>query len=580
MTKKPGQNGPEASEMRDTMPASADDSMAGTKTPPLFLTDPLVDRKPVVSEDGHAPAPDVVGDGSILPELARDIDHETALPVVQEDRSAPFQELVPNGDERFEGIAVIGDTSVPTEVGREISDISAPSVLEDSLTPFRPHGNDLESQRDASTSEENTQAQEIDESNEPYVNPRPLPAAIDLSGLAADRPKGFFAKVFGRKKPAKNAPSRTEPVVVAQMQDASPDPFPEAVQYAEETGPVWDTAETDKPHAETAQDKEGLTGPEGHDDPSADITEADPPASEPASVSFAHAAEAEAGKNPGKISWFSKSGKDGDRGNSGRKKVRKTPSSGRGNPPIQVIIGWIAESNRKDVIEHARGFAADHIETLASAWISVSPFRDGHIFEVHEGGSGLSYMPDVIEQLTRDPDQVVWVPSGTVLNRVLTIRIAEDHVFSTILTEAESALVRSSGQEPLQRTGRMVRLVPKGTGALATGIALAAVGALTLMGAGYYSSLINQQPLPSRTFNPENMPHNQIIRLSEGIREDRWVSRIVFEDGQWRADFETVQEVVLPVDDAGAQAVIDDLYNEEERIKKAVEDSIAKETAE
>ena len=30
----------------------------------------------------------------------------------------------------------------------------------------------------------------------------------------------------------------------------------------------------------------------------------------------------------------------------------------RGFPPIQVLIGWIGESSRKDVLAHARGFVA------------------------------------------------------------------------------------------------------------------------------------------------------------------------------------------------------------------------------
>lgn len=559
MTKKPGQNGPETPEMRDSLPASTDDSMAGSKNPPLFLTDPMVDGKSMPSEEGHAPAPDVVEDSSILPALTEDLDHDTALPVVHEDRSAPFQELAPGGSEGFEGLNILEDPSVPTAGDPGHSEASAPLVIEDARS-------------------------QVDDVVETYVNPRPLPSAIDLASLSVDRPKGLFAKLFGRKKPAETPLSRQEPVVVAQSAEASPLPAPDTAQPGEADLAIIGNAIPEMEHRleEKVQDQPAQDHLAQHAPVLTDVTAKSviDTVAEPVAEPLGQENAGRSPKHQVKASWFSRSGKGGDRGKSDRKKVRRTPSSGRGNPPIQVIIGWIAESNRKDVIEHARGFAADHIETLASAWISVSPFRDGHIFEVHEGGSGLAYMPDIIEQLTRDPDQVVWVPSGTVLNRVLTIRIAEDHVFSTILTEAESALVRSSGQEPLQRTGRMVRLVPKGTGALATGVALATVGAVTLIGAGYYSSMINQQPLPSRTFNPENLPHSQIIRLSEGIRDDRWVSRIVFEDGQWRADFETVEDIVLPVDDAGAQAVIDNLYNEEERIKKAVEDSIAKETAE
>jgi hypothetical protein len=253
--------------------------------------------------------------------------------------------------------------------------------------------------------------------------------------------------------------------------------------------------------------------------------------------------------------------------------------SRRGAPPIQVLIGWIGDSSRKDVIEHAKGFAEDHIETLETAWIALEQFRNGWIFEIHEGGAGLSYLPEVIEELSRDPDQVVWLPSGTGLNRVLTVRISEEQVFATILTEAESALVRKSGQDPLERTGRMRRLVPKGGLALAIGASLASVATITLLGTLQYAMMIDQRPLASRNFNPETLPHSQIVRLSGAIREDRWVSRIVFEEGQWRAEFEEVAAIKLPVEDEGAQKVIDDLYEEEERIRRSVRESIERETA-
>ena len=94
-----------------------------------------------------------------------------------------------------------------------------------------------------------------------------------------------------------------------------------------------------------------------------------------------------------------------------------------GLPPVQVLIGWIEESSRKDVLEHARGFASDHLETLETAWIAMEGFRGGTFFEVHEGGSGRAYLPELIEELSRDPDQVLWVPSGTKLNRVVTLSI-------------------------------------------------------------------------------------------------------------------------------------------------------------
>jgi len=238
----------------------------------------------------------------------------------------------------------------------------------------------------------------------------------------------------------------------------------------------------------------------------------------------------------------------------GKKKGRDP----RGYPPIQVLIGWIGESSRKDVLEHARGFATDHIEALDTAWITMAEFRGGTLFEVHEGGGGAAYLPEIIEELSLDPDQVVWVPSGTKLNRVVTVSIVEDRPFSMMLNEADSARVRTSGQRPIERAGRMRRLRPRGTGVLVAGGTLFAVAFGALATSAFLSSRIDQQPIPSLPYSAETLPHGQIIGLSDALREDRWVSRILFENGSWRAEFETFDELTLPEDTGEAQQLIDE----------------------
>lgn len=231
---------------------------------------------------------------------------------------------------------------------------------------------------------------------------------------------------------------------------------------------------------------------------------------------------------------------------------------GRGFPPIQVLIGWVGESSRRDVLEHARGFATDHLETLETAWIAMAEFRGGTLFEVHEGGNGRAYLPELIEAISRDPDQVLWVPSGTKLNRVVTFSIVEGRPFSMMLNEGDSARVRASGQVPVERTGRMRRLSPRGNVVLAIGATLFAASLTILSGSAFLASRVDQQPVPSLSYNAEILPHGQIVSLSDALREDRWVSRILFENGAWRAEFETFEDLVLPEDTGAAQKMIDE----------------------
>jgi hypothetical protein len=247
-----------------------------------------------------------------------------------------------------------------------------------------------------------------------------------------------------------------------------------------------------------------------------------------------------------------------------------------GYPPIQVLIGWVGESSRKDVLEHARGFATDHIEALDAAWVTMAEFHGGNLFEVHEGGGGSAYLPQLIEELSRDPDQVLWVPSGTKLNRVVTISIIEGRPFSMMLNEAESVRVRASGKRPVDRRGKMWRLRPRGTGVFVAGATLFAIAFSALASSAFLSSRIDQQVIPTLPYSADTLPHGQIIGLSDALREDRWVSRILFEDGAWRAEFETFDELTLPDDTKDAQILIDEAVKrdgilQEERERKVRE---------
>ena len=258
-----------------------------------------------------------------------------------------------------------------------------------------------------------------------------------------------------------------------------------------------------------------------------------------------------------------------ERGASGGADRRGGPDPARrGFPPIQVLIGWVGESSRRDVLQHARGFATDHIETLETAWVAMAEFRGGTLFEVHEGGGGRAYLPELIETISRDPDQVLWVPSGTKLNRVVTFSIVEGRPFSMMLNEAESARVRASGQAPVERTGRMRRLSPRGNAVLTVGATLFAVSLTALAGSAFLASQVGQQPLPSLSYNADILPHGQIVSLSDALREDRWVSRILFENGAWRAEFETFEDLVLPDETGAAQQVIDEAVERDEVLRR------------
>lgn len=242
-----------------------------------------------------------------------------------------------------------------------------------------------------------------------------------------------------------------------------------------------------------------------------------------------------------------------------KKKKKDRQAVASGNPPITVVLGFVPEATRNDALQHAAGYAEDHLDAPENAWLALSEFKDGYFFELHEGGDGLAYLPQITEQLNTDPEAIVWIPSGSKLNRALTVEMVSGLPYATILTEEESSRIRASGQSSLPRTGKMTRLVKKGERALAIGISIAVLSVITLAGAAWYGAKVDQQPIILTKYNAEILPHGQIVELSSAMRDDRWVSRIVFEEGQWRADFESVEDITLPNDTEEAQKVRDEL---------------------
>jgi hypothetical protein len=243
-----------------------------------------------------------------------------------------------------------------------------------------------------------------------------------------------------------------------------------------------------------------------------------------------------------------------------------TPTAQRhvGAPPIQVLIGWIAEASKKDVLAHAYGIAEDQLATMLSAWIAITPYRNGYFYEIHEGGVGKAYLPGIIELLNRDPDQIVWLPAGTAINRVMTIGITDNVPYAVILTEAESSLVRQSGQEPIARAGRMRRLVRSGQGVLVFGalLAMLSVGVLGLTLT--HARGLAQQPPTLVTYLPDTLPFRQVADLASGLPDDRWLLFVLYENGTWRSETARLDPLVLPVDDSSARMIAAELRNEED----------------
>lgn len=110
------------------------------------------------------------------------------------------------------------------------------------------------------------------------------------------------------------------------------------------------------------------------------------------------AAQSEAGvQNPlpqtgGAAGFYSKVGrkKAGLKASGGSRRLVK-------HLPIKVLIGFLPEVTQRDALSYAMGVAEKHFESLDNAFYEVYPISGGFVYEAHEGGEGVGFVPEVLK---------------------------------------------------------------------------------------------------------------------------------------------------------------------------------------
>lgn len=242
-------------------------------------------------------------------------------------------------------------------------------------------------------------------------------------------------------------------------------------------------------------------------------------------------------------------------------------------PPLQTIIEWIPDAREKDVIEHARSYIQDHFGSAENAWIAAAEFRDGWFFEIHEGGAGKSHLPDLLRALTEYPDQMVWLPSGSKLNRAITVSIEDGEPVTGILSEKDTRKVWESGAEPVQRSGKMKPALRKGERTLVAGILVALAGAAILTGSMVYSlgtvRMVNEiEPLEF-----DVLPYAQ-VQAFRNIPENQYLQRFEYRSELRRKDQDDGESVSGWQPTYGSVPLLRLSEQQEQEIREMIEENV------
>ncbi len=237
---------------------------------------------------------------------------------------------------------------------------------------------------------------------------------------------------------------------------------------------------------------------------------------------------------------------DPEREDAAPRRRRLLPWGGRGEKPapepaveapVQISFGY-QEGSQKDVESIAR----DRCMTKFAKEISfyaTAKFASGYLFECHEGGAGVGYLPQIVERLSHDMAAgEVLVPNG---ERLFKIAMRDGRPVCLKLSEQESRAARAAAEFPVA-TGKMKPAVRAGEGVVQVGAAVMIFGTIVLFASiGYYFVTTSNQP-GSRPLAYEQLPHRQWDSIKR-LRNDQYVNRLRYVDGRWQIDF---AEIVRP----------------------------------
>jgi hypothetical protein len=202
-------------------------------------------------------------------------------------------------------------------------------------------------------------------------------------------------------------------------------------------------------------------------------------------------------------------------------------------PPLTVILGFSLTGSARDAEGVAKSYISKNFAVDIS-WYAVAPFSGGYLHEVHQGGNGISYLPEVLEVLNANTTAgITRIPSG---NRVMEVSMRDGRPVPLLLSESDSRQYLAHPENFPLPSGKMKEAVKSGLMWVYAGVVGMIVGSVLLFGSiGYYFMSTSNEILSKQT-PPEQMPHRQWETVRR-IRADQYVSRLKYENNRWSVDF-------------------------------------------
>ena len=220
-----------------------------------------------------------------------------------------------------------------------------------------------------------------------------------------------------------------------------------------------------------------------------------------------------------------------------RQEERQAPprrAGGRASPrrqvaPISMTFGWTKAERRRDAVALAKGWAERHLDARERSYYAVRPYAGGYLYEIQEGGSAHSYLPNVASAL-EEGRAMVWLRDGEKAWSFTTG--GEKLVVRQQTTRDSPGFFARANLEVHRSKRRMTDVVWKGRSALVGGLALLLTGGAFYAGTLLMTGALSAPPAPPARVAADQLPYRQWPRLA-GIPLTRYVETLKFAGGRW-----------------------------------------------
>jgi hypothetical protein len=226
-------------------------------------------------------------------------------------------------------------------------------------------------------------------------------------------------------------------------------------------------------------------------------------------------------------------------------------------PPMLVIIGSLSGASRKDAMAYAKGLAEGQCIALDEVRVGLwkDKIKGRWVYEVHEGGEGLSYLEPLIKarRLHNMPYRITLTDG-----RSADISEFQDEIVTviyppnTVLKECASLEYSDTALEVLRPDGRFFLKCTAGLFVASLAVFLISCGSTFALGYAFKQGWIVpsiKQTMDNRVNRGSIQLLDELERAKDKLSQEKrvnpraYISRLTYEGISWKAHFSQVEDI-------------------------------------